>query len=473
MSSHPSNPASVAIENTSTLANRLAPIFNEYVMGFLALVAVATALGPLVFDVSAESERLLMLVEWVLVGMFAAEFLIQGALAPDRRAWIRNPWRIVDLVTVLGPVAALLPQVSNLARGSLMFRILRLGRAVAFGTRAGSAAVRPHDPTVVGNYAGTPTVTVVSADGDVDPAGSDWSTFLAWTRAPAPLWFHVSKVGGNRFEELARAVGMSEEDIDRLVVEEAQAKIREGHKYTTLALQMPTVAESGFPSVQRARILAVVTNDGMLTATTAEFDLHGELERLARKAALPPFPFPARFACALLALARGRNAKMAHRFDEEVRQFEVVEGGRFLADTSRLRSEISTAALDIWHLKAVVRALADGKTTLRGIDLKEAKYLDDLLAETESLYETVNKTKEELKGLIELHINQKSFETNVFLKLLAVVSFLGLIPSVVGGLLGMNVVGNPWPVTLGQVAFSIAMAMAVSLYVFAVKGWLR
>ena len=55
---------------------------------------------------------------------------------------MRSPWRIVDCVTVLGPVVALLPQVSDLASGSLMLRMLRVGRAVAFGTRAGSVAVR-------------------------------------------------------------------------------------------------------------------------------------------------------------------------------------------------------------------------------------------------------------------------------------------------------------------------------------------
>jgi len=44
---------------------------------------------------------------------------------------------------------------------------------------------------------------------------------------------------------------------------------------------------------------------------------------------------------------------------------------------------------------------------------------------------------------------------------------------VIGGLLGMNVMGNPWPVTLGQVAFTVAIGMATALYVFAVKGWLR
>ena len=81
--------------------------------------------------------------------------------------------------------------------------------------------------------------------------------------------------------------------------------------------------------------------------------------------------------------------------------------------------------------------------------------------------------KDAVKALIELHMNVTSFEMNKFMKLLAIVGFLGLIPSVVGGLLGMNVVDNPWPVTLGQVAFGIAMGMAVSLYVFAIKGWLR
>jgi Mg2+ and Co2+ transporter CorA len=67
----------------------------------------------------------------------------------------------------------------------------------------------------------------------------------------------------------------------------------------------------------------------------------------------------------------------------------------------------------------------------------------------------------------------KSFEMNKILKLLAIVTFLGLIPSIVGGMLGMNLAGNPWPVTLGQVAFCVGMAGATALYVFAMKGWLR
>jgi Mg2+ and Co2+ transporter CorA len=320
----------------------------------------------------------------------------------------------------------------------------------------------------------TPLVSVVAADGALQPIRSDWGSFLGWTRDPAPLWFHASNLDAGRFTALTQAAGVSAQEVARFLEADQPARLSHGVTHTTLIVQMPTVAEDGFPDVHRDRVLAIVTGDGILTATTGAFDLQTAVAHLAQRSPLPAFPFPARIAAAILSLARDRNAVVAHRFDEEARRVEALEGGSaFLQDTFRLRREISAAALDLWHLKGIVRALADGKARLRGVDLKEEKYLDDLLAETDSLYETVNKSKEEVKNLIELHINLKSFEMNGFLKLLAVVSFLGLIPSVIGGLLGMNVMGNPWPVTLGQVAFAVAMAMATALYVFAVKGWLR
>jgi hypothetical protein len=37
----------------------------------------------------------------------------------------------------------------------------------------------------------------------------------------------------------------------------------------------------------------------------------------------------------------------------------------------------------------------------------------------------------------------------------------------------MNVAGNPWPVTLTQVAFGTFVVMLGVLYAFMAKGWLR
>jgi Mg2+ and Co2+ transporter CorA len=179
----------------------------------------------------------------------------------------------------------------------------------------------------------------------------------------------------------------------------------------------------------------------------------------------------------LLVVLRDRYGFVAYRFEEEIRRLEEVrvnEGGaEFLNHAFRLQREIAAAAADVWRVKVIVRKLADGKVPLPGVDAKNEPFLDNLLTEFDGLYEQFGDLKESLKSLMELHMNVTSFEMNKFMKLLAIVGFLGLIPSVAGGLLGMNVEGNPWSVTLGQVAFGIAMGMAISLYVFAIKGWLR
>jgi hypothetical protein len=90
---------------------RVARVLNEGVMGLLALVAFGVAIGPMVFDVSPDVEWILTVVEWMLVGAFSAQIAIEGVLAQDRAAWIRSPWRIVDALTVLGPIVAPSPGV--------------------------------------------------------------------------------------------------------------------------------------------------------------------------------------------------------------------------------------------------------------------------------------------------------------------------------------------------------------------------
>ena len=51
-------------------------VLNEAVMGFLALVAIGTAMGPLVFDVSPTTERLLNAIEGMILAVFIVEFLV-------------------------------------------------------------------------------------------------------------------------------------------------------------------------------------------------------------------------------------------------------------------------------------------------------------------------------------------------------------------------------------------------------------
>lgn len=469
-------PVKRQVSNAMILASR---VLNEPVMGLLSLIALATALGPMVFDLPANLERSLVFLEWIVVVVFAAEFVVQLGIAEDPRAWLRSPWRIVDLLAILGPVAALLPQVSSAARGSLILRLLRVGRAVAFGTRAGTVAA--HTRPLAHHVAqhGPPVVSVVSAETEafLEPARSDWNSFVSWTKEPGPAWYHASSVDQVQFRELARSSGLEPIDFERFLDPNAQSQFHTLSKHTLLLLWVPTVNSHGFPVVQRHRLLVLATESGAVTAIEGSLDLQSSVARLSRRNALPKISFPPQIVCALLALASERYNFVSQRFEDELTALEsvpIAEGGSvFFTQTFQLRREIASVGIDLLRLKSVVRALADGKTTMRGANLADEKFLDDLAAATDGLHLKVAEQKEHLKAMIELHINVTSFQMNRFMKVLAIISFLGLIPSVAGGLLGMNVDGNPWPVTLGQVAFGIGMAMAASIYFFAIKGWLR
>mgnify|MGYP000864628608 CR=1 FL=1 len=110
---------------------------------------------------------------------------------------------------------------------------------------------------------------------------------------------------------------------------------------------------------------------------------------------------------------------------------------------------------------------------VRAPDIGETVQVHELAEEADYLFETVDTVREAILSLIDLHLNIAEHQTNRFMRLLAIVSTLALIPAVTGGLLGMNLGDSPWPITLGQVAFVTLILMIGVLYTFLAKGWLR
>lgn len=80
---------------------------------------------------------------------------------------------------------------------------------------------------------------------------------------------------------------------------------------------------------------------------------------------------------------------------------------------------------------------------------------------------------ENLKSMIELYINQESFETNRVLKILAVVTSVAVIPAAVSGMLGMNLLGVPYQARLWEVALGIGISVSFAVYSFIKLGWLK
>src|SRR5437588_12989154 len=104
----------------------VARCLSEPVMGFLALAALSAGLAPMLFALPPGLDQALNIAGWVIIGLFALEYLVHLALARDKTAYVRNPWRIVDALIILAPVASLLPFAPEFLRSSPALRVLRL-----------------------------------------------------------------------------------------------------------------------------------------------------------------------------------------------------------------------------------------------------------------------------------------------------------------------------------------------------------
>lgn len=103
-------------------------------MLLLALVFMALLAVPLIFEVSAATEGTLLTLDWMIWGIFTAEYLVRLYLAPKRALFVRN--NLVDLLVVVLPLLRPL----RILRSARFLRVLRAARAVNLLLRSADAA---------------------------------------------------------------------------------------------------------------------------------------------------------------------------------------------------------------------------------------------------------------------------------------------------------------------------------------------
>jgi Mg2+ and Co2+ transporter CorA len=206
-------------------------------------------------------------------------------------------------------------------------------------------------------------------------------------------------------------------------------------------------------------------------------DMHAAVARELRRVNLPDGPFAPRMVCAFLRAVLSRYEDFSNQLEQELRRMERLptreSSPGFFEEATDLKRELSSAKADLWRLKRVLDVLVEKLVESKRFGPDQVEFLRRLAKDAEFLHETVDQNREGAISVIDLHLNIVSFDMNRFMRLLAAVSLLGLIPAVVGGLFGMNLAGNPWPFTLPQVTFGVSMLMLVCLYIFLIKGWLR
>jgi Mg2+ and Co2+ transporter CorA len=144
----------------------------------------------------------------------------------------------------------------------------------------------------------------------------------------------------------------------------------------------------------------------------------------------------------------------------------------FLERSFYFKKEIQKIHSNLLHFKQVLGAVRTRKM-LPGLKDEYPSLFGILFDESVYLSETSDTIRDNLISLIDLRINTVSVGLSRVMRILAVITSLGLIPSIISGLLGENLIDSPYRIRLSETFFLELSIMLLAAYAFYRRGWLR
>jgi Mg2+ and Co2+ transporter CorA len=144
----------------------------------------------------------------------------------------------------------------------------------------------------------------------------------------------------------------------------------------------------------------------------------------------------------------------------------------FLDSVFQLKRVTSVLVTSLFHQKTVT-AIVARSIPPTGPWAGQKSIFDALTDESVYLHETAGNIREGLLSLIDVHINTVSYEMNRAMRVIAVLSALVLIPTLIGQVLGMNILETPFELYLWEVTTWTIISMLVVGWIFYRLGWLR
>ncbi|MGC8744942.1 MAG: CorA family divalent cation transporter [Verrucomicrobiia bacterium] len=460
------------------IKNGFSVLLSETLLGFLAIVSVALTIAPSIFNLSDHIQFVIEAVQWCIIGLFGIEYFYGLATTADKKSYLKNGWKLIDLGTFLIPLLTVIPGVSDFFRSALLLRLIRLSRVVALGLRATGIVTRKEEKQKYEFQSkGEVRITLLKDKTSGAPKSISWEEFLKITESQSPVFFNISNISKEEAAVISKKFGLGDNFLDLHLFSTAYPHLETVKDNLALFLWFPKLLSGG--RVERDAVLLIAVDNVLLTLSKNPTGLVDEIANSTLPAEqFEGLPFLQKMLLIILQNVVDKNEVLAGKYEEELRRLEEIpvreSRQQFFEHTFQLKKELSALAADLWRLKRILNEMSGaGELSSELIGDKMRNQIKNLTEDVEYLYETVVNIREGVLSVIELHLNVVSFEMNRVMRVLAVVSVLGLIPGVVGGMLGMNLIDNPWKFTLPQVAFFVVFSMISCLYIFFVKGWLR
>ena len=448
----------------------------------LALAMVPVVVLPLVFKLHPSATAFLQFVDYSIVATFAVEYVLKAALAENVRKHVLDPWHLLDLIVVVLPLFDLLQVFgAGFGRTSPLLRLLRMARLLAVGGRTVRRGIRPHGSKVITAAPQTPArIRIMDDNFDHTYENASLAEVAECTTSPTHTWVDISPMSEADFEPVSRALGLPRVFLEGGLVEEAYPHIEYFEHYSMLFAWVPDVEVSGRRPkpiiVGHAGLLVICWGQNIITLSRARTDFFREVLDKARKHHTTGDSLVVSILHCILKYILEKDNEIITALEQQLIKLENIphkeRPADFLETTFHLRREVNQLVPSLLHTKEVLAMVTSERIPLEGLTNRDERLFDMLKDEAGYLHETAQNTRDNLLSLIDLYINTNSYELNRVMRIVAVITCLGILPAVLG-LLGSNIAGNPWSVELWQVFAGLGLGMLALGWMFYRLGWFK
>jgi Mg2+ and Co2+ transporter CorA len=468
-------------KNLREIVNQILP---DSLMIVLALVMIPVVLVPLFFSLPASVATSLKSVDYIILAIFVIEYLSKLILAPNILKHFLNPWHLLDLFVIVVPLVSLLPMFSNkLARSSLILRLLRIIRIVAVGGRTVDRRLQLASSAPAREETVNLPVSIQIMDERLTDNYELFSfvDLKKYLDSPSHTWANISSVSTLDLDQLSDTLGIPKILLESELIEESYPRVDYFDDYSMIFSRVADVqiSHKGLTRllINRTGLLIICKGQNILTVSKNRTDFFRQIIEEAKKIHTPEDPVDVTILYTILKHILEKDKKIITALEKELMSLESIPLNKrpdnFLETAFHLRKEVNQLVPSLLHMKEIISVITSKRVPLEGFNEKHEKIFDILEDESAYLHETASNVRDNLQSLVDLYINTTSFEMNKVMRLIAVITSLGIIPAIILGALGTNLIDNPWNINLWQVFSFVIVLMLMMGWIFYRLGWMK
>ena len=346
------------------------------------------------------------------------------------------------------------------------------------GRTAGSR-LTPEEPT-----GSSPTAEPAVTIREVEAADTSvvheltWEELEAHLRSDTQEWIHVSNVSNASLVRLSAILQIAPHNFRLDQVDDLWPHVGRVERSVLIFLQSgeiryPTSTREFYTIARRGSIL-LVQGPKVITMSPYGMDPMPRMTEYLQSGRAAGGAFAMRIIEGWVSTTLREHRDLLSEIEFEISAIGRTPRSRlpkdFLARMYELQKAITRLSSNLVHLRELITRLSSARMPLADVDDEAKSHFENLSDETGFLSEIAHEVSENVGTIIDVYINQSSFDTNRILKILAVITAVAIIPATIGGLLGIS---SPYIVELWLVVLITVLSMGFVMYCFLKLGWLR